>query len=80
VTVFRADDLEGAKTCGVSGIAFVTNQELRLAERENLLHAAVPLRTNIFHLERITGILDRPEMAAARKQFLRINSQPALKR
>jgi hypothetical protein len=69
------NDLEGAKSCGVSGIAFVTNQELRLAERENLVDAALPLRANIFHLERITGILDRPEMAAVRKQFLGIDSE-----
>jgi hypothetical protein len=68
---FRSD-LEGARHLGADGFAFVTNQELRLAERKSLRDLALPIKMELFHLERLTAILDRPEMAAVRKQFLGI--------
>ena len=55
---------------------FVTNQELRLAGREELHHAARESARNIevhlYHLERITALLDSPGMEAVRSQFLGI--------
>lgn len=66
-------DVEKVKGIGAKGIAFVTNQELRLSERSQLEAKAQPLKVSLFHLERITAILDRPHMAAVRMQFLSID-------
>ncbi|NML33571.1 glycine-rich domain-containing protein [Paraburkholderia antibiotica] len=68
-----ASDVEKIKRGDAKGIAFVTNQELRLSERSQLEREAQPLKLSLFHLERITTILDRPNMAAVRKQFLSID-------
>jgi hypothetical protein len=51
---------------------FVTNQELRLAEREELAKLARDIDVELYHLERITAILDSPGMPAVRSQFLGI--------
>ncbi|MCL9844270.1 glycine-rich domain-containing protein [Ralstonia solanacearum] len=56
------------------GVAFVTNQELTLSERQRFIEETRPLSLEIFHLERITAILDKPSMAAVRKQFLDIDA------
>lgn len=66
-------DLAGVAKNGAIGIAFVTNQELRLAERRELQSAAATTQVDLFHLERITAVLDEPTMAAIRKQFLSID-------
>src|ERR1043165_3695611 len=63
------NDLGGARTKAADGIAFVTNQELRLAERQELTKKASPISAELYHLERLTASLDRPELAAVRKQF-----------
>ncbi len=65
-------DLKGAKANAVEGIAFVTNQEIRLAERELLRELDSSLEIETYHLERITAILDTPAMGSIRKQFLGI--------
>lgn len=65
-------DLQGAHKNSAEGFAFVTNQELTLGERE-LLHSHWPDRVELYHLERITTILDSPSMAGVRKQFLGID-------
>lgn len=67
------DDLRGVAANQADGITFVTNQELRLAERQILCDAAKPASVDLFHLERITAILDKPEMACTRRQFLEID-------
>lgn len=66
------DDLRGVARNGAHGLAFVTNQELSNAEKKLLRKAAAPVSVDLFHLERITTILDKPAMAAVRKQFLLI--------
>jgi hypothetical protein len=71
------NDLAGAKRSTVGGIAFVTNQELRLCEREELKEIGRPLDVELYHLERITAILDKPEMARVREQFLDIEAESA---
>jgi hypothetical protein len=71
-------DLAGALKNGAIGIVFVTNQEIRLAERENLREFAGETELDLFHLERITGVLDKPSMASIRKQFLGIEAIGAI--
>lgn len=68
-----SDDLAGANKNDVTGMAFVTNQELRLAEREHLNEVAGALKLDLFHLERVTTALDKPSMAGVRSQFLSID-------
>lgn len=66
-------DVGGVTLSAATGIAFVTNQELRLAERKELASVTATVQVDLFHLERITTILDKPNMAGIRKQFLNIN-------
>jgi hypothetical protein len=66
-------ELKGVEPNKADALAFVTNQELRLAERDDLCKAAQPIPVELFHLERITTILDTPEMKGVRKQFLQID-------
>lgn len=73
-----SDDLAKAAAYDPAGFAFVTNQELRLAERKKLceLGEAKSITVELFHLERIAGILDRPPMSQIRKQYLDIDPGP----
>jgi hypothetical protein len=68
---FRSD-LDRARTNDVVGFVFVTNQELRLSERHKLSELWLK-HIEIYHLERITAILDEPKMHSIRKQFLDID-------
>lgn len=67
-------DLSGAAKNSASGIAFVTNQEIRLAEREELRLLAGTIELDLFHLERVTATLDKLGMAGIRHQFMGIES------
>jgi hypothetical protein len=67
------NDIDGARANGAEGFAFVTNQELMLAERRDLADCADDLRCEIYHLERIAALLDSSPLAATRKQFLGID-------
>jgi len=73
---FKAD-LAGVATNAATGIAFVTNQELKLSERSALKKLAQPHAAELYHLDRISSILDRPEMSGVREQFLGIPQIPA---
>jgi len=64
-------DLRGAKKHR-AGLAFVTNQALSNAEKEQLRRSGKPTRVELFHLERLTAILDQPSMAPVRRQYLSI--------
>ncbi len=64
-------DFEGVQTNKADALAFVTNQELRRGERK-ALREAVDGTVEIFHLERLTAILDQPKMYGVREQFLSI--------
>lgn len=70
-----AGDISGAKNHNPFGLAFVTNQELTLSQRKSLNNRVSPLKLELYHLERVTTILDIPEMAEVRKQFLGIDSK-----
>ena len=65
-------DLAGALRNDAVGMAFVTNQEIRLAERDELRVIAGATELDLFHLERTTVALDKPSMAGVREQFLGI--------
>ncbi|HEV2799795.1 MAG TPA: hypothetical protein VGW12_04825 [Pyrinomonadaceae bacterium] len=65
-------DIEGVKTHSADGIAFVTNQELKLSERKQLQKLAAKYRTELFHLERIASMLDSPQCYGLRLEFLDI--------
>jgi len=69
-------DHRGIAANGTSGMAFVTNQELSLAERRNLADV-IGGPVEIFHLERVTSILDQPKMHSVRSQFLGIDPPTA---
>lgn len=66
------DDVLAASKHKPIGIAFVTNQELTLSQRKQMRKIAAPFQLEVFHLERITSVLDTPQMAGVRKQFLGI--------
>jgi tetratricopeptide (TPR) repeat protein len=65
-------DYAGVAANGASALAFVTNQELSLNERAKL-NDSITGSAEIYHLERITAILDRPAMQSVRMQFLGIS-------
>ena len=60
----------------LTGLVFVTNQELRLAERRDLGLLGDGIDIDLIHLERLTTILDRPHMTQVREQFLDIKAGP----
>lgn len=78
ITDKLTSDVEKAKskTPTPVGVAFVTNQELRLAEREALGKVGGQIKVELYHLERVTTVLDRPHMAGVREQFLGIPAGP----
>jgi hypothetical protein len=65
-----AHDLRGAQAHGADGFAFVTNQDLTLSEREVLKGSVGQMAVELYHLERVTAVLDQPAHATTRKQFL----------
>jgi hypothetical protein len=66
-----AGDFKGVEKNQAGALAFVTNQELRRGERK-ALRGAIDGTVEIFHLERLTTILDQPKMYGIREQFLSI--------
>jgi hypothetical protein len=66
-------DLEGVERNEVDGIAFVTNQEITLGEREALEELAGTTLIEIYHLERIVHILDTPQCYGIRQEYLSID-------
>jgi hypothetical protein len=71
-----AADVEKARAAGFDAVVFITNQELRLGERAELEDLArIPIQ--LFHLERMTSILDRPRMDSVRRQFLGMSRSDA---
>ena len=71
-----AADIGAARKYDPKFLAFVTNQELRLSERTHLRSLGGDVRIDLFHLERVAGILDRPLMAPVRERFLQIAAGP----
>lgn len=67
------DDFKVATVHDAVGFVFVTNQELTLEQRGKLTNLSDGSKIELFHLERLTSVLDRPALAATRKQFLGID-------
>ena len=65
-------DIVAARKHDPKFLAFVTNQEIRISERDGLRKLGGDIKIDTFHLERVAAILDRPHMAGVREQFLRI--------
>lgn len=66
-------DLAGIEKNKVEGIVFITNQELTLGERDKLNDLLKEnLLCEIYHLERISTILNSPENFGIRLDFLDI--------
>jgi len=70
-------DLAGVSKNHAEGMAFVTNQKLTEGERNELEALASPAPVEIFHLDRVAGVLDKPAMVSVRKQFLQIDTSEA---
>jgi hypothetical protein len=69
ITAKFTSDLEEVVTNGADGVVYVTNQELRLSERRDLT-ASAESQVELYHLERVTAVLDQPSMTPTRNQFL----------
>ncbi len=65
-------DLEGVTANDAKGLAFVTNQELRLSERKILSEINPEIDVQIYHLERIASLLNTPPFYGIRMEFLDI--------
>lgn len=65
-------DLKGVVANDAQGLAFVTNQELKLTERESLEENDEGHEVELFHLERIANLLDFPQYYGLRLEFLDI--------
>jgi hypothetical protein len=62
------DDFAGVDTNHADGLVFVTNQELTLAERAEV-EGCVDGPVVLYHLERVTAVLDQARMGPVRRQF-----------
>jgi hypothetical protein len=65
-------DLGGVSRNNADGIVFVTNQELRLAERKKLADLAPTKVVELYHLERLTLLLNSPPNYGLRLEYLGI--------
>ncbi len=65
-------DISGVEVNNVEGLAFVTNQELRLSERKTLTAISSKVDVQIYHLERIAALLNTPSYYGVRMEFLDI--------
>ncbi|WP_305092767.1 hypothetical protein [Prescottella sp. R16] len=76
ITSKLASDLKSAREHNPHGLAFVTNQEVKLAERDALNKLADDIEIDIFHMERVAFVLNQPHMHSLRKQYLDIDTGP----
>ncbi len=65
------NDLEGIEKNGVTGLTFITNQELTLSERSQLKDLTTD-HVEIYHLERLASLLNNPVNYGTRLEFLDI--------
>lgn len=65
-------DLKGVEKNNVKGMVFLTNQELKLSERKILTDINKEIFIEIYHLERISNLLDSPVNYGIRLEFLDI--------
>ena len=65
-------DLNGVESNGADGIVFITNQELRSFERKDITEINENIDVQIYHLERISSLLNTPKYYGVRMEFLEI--------
>lgn len=65
-------DVQGVAKNNANGLAFVTNQELTLSQRDALAQQHNEIGVDIYHLERIASLLDSPPCYGLRLEFLDI--------
>ena len=68
------EDFIGVRKHSVPGFTFLTNQRLTPGERAKLIEHAerVSVTAEVYHLERLRGILDTPKGYGIRLEYLRI--------
>lgn len=67
------DDLKGAIKHNSDGFVFITNQQISVKEREILSKLNVDKETEIYHIERVTSLLNSPICYGIRLEFLDIS-------
>jgi len=71
------EDFKGVEKNKVDGFIFVTNQELRLGERKELIESVnKEINVEIYHLERIMQRLETPMCYGLRMEYLQIPMTP----
>src|SRR5215472_7230328 len=65
-------DLAGVRANNGEAFVFFVNQPLTIGEREALSNIAAGTRVEIYHLERMVGILNAPKGCGLRLEYLRI--------
>ena len=65
-------DISGVKQNHANGMVFLTNQELRLAERKELVELDQEIDVQLYHLERLSALLNSPTYYGIRMEFLEI--------
>ena len=65
-------DLEGVEANEADGFVFITNQELRLSERDDLRALNEEIEIDLYHLESVSSILNSPPCYGIRLDFLDI--------
>ncbi len=66
------NDVEGVAKNGAEGFCFFVNQRLSIAERQQLEALSSASATEIYHLERLVGLLNAPKGCGLRLEYLRI--------
>lgn len=65
-------DTAGVKKNRAEGFCFFVNQRLTVGERDELMSLSPPTHTEIYHLERLVGLLNAPKGCGLRLEYLRI--------
>lgn len=65
-------DATGATQNAADGFVFFVNQHLTVGERSELISRSTVSKTEIYHLDRLIGILNAPKGCGARLEYLRI--------
>jgi hypothetical protein len=65
-------DLRGVAKNNADGLVFVTNQELKIAERKELQEFSPTIEVELYHLERLTNVLNATKNYGIRLEYLGI--------
>ncbi|WP_298914694.1 hypothetical protein [uncultured Nostoc sp.] len=65
-------DLKGVEKNGANGLVFITNQELKLNERNILINLDTSIVIELYHLERLVLLLNAPKNYGTRLEYLSI--------